>query len=326
MPWTRFRDPATGKARVARVSGNAAVQTDHHDLLEAIEASATFDAVARESSTLETLDLISLIDAPPSIRDFMAFEQHVVTSALARGLSMDADWYNLPVFYFSNPAAVVGPRAEIAIPPGSAEFDFELEVAVVVAKDGSDIPIEDAEEYIAGYMLMCDWSARDVQMREMRQSLGPSKGKDSATSFGHLFVTREEMEQYRSGSRFDIPLTAYVNDVLYSSGNLGEVYWTFAEMISHASVGTRVRRGDVIGSGTVGTGCIFELSAVHGRERYPYLQSGDHVRLDGGPLGSIEAYIRGSAGSPVFTADRAALRRAAAPAAASPTTEIEVGP
>jgi 2-keto-4-pentenoate hydratase/2-oxohepta-3-ene-1,7-dioic acid hydratase in catechol pathway len=247
---------------------------------------------------LAEVELLAPVPAPPAIRDFMAFEEHVVTASAAIGLRVDPLWYEQPVFYFTNPAAVRGPRASVAIPPGSAALDYEIEVAAVVGEAGSDLSPEEAAGHIAGFMLFCDWSARDLQGAEMKLNLGPAKGKDSANSFGPWLVTADEFAPLASGRGYDVPLTASVNGVTYSRGNLADLYWSFGEMIAYASRGTRLKPGDIIGSGTVGTGCILELSRVHGADAYPYLRPGDQVRLDGGRLGAIEASV--TPGQPVI--------------------------
>ena len=229
---------------------------------------------------------------PPSIRDFMGFEEHVVTSMHAIGREVDPVWYEIPVFYFTNPAAVRGPRDPVEISPGSAAFDYELEVAAVIGRPGANIPVAAAAEHIAGYSVLCDWSARDLQELEMRVGLGPAKGKDTATSFGPWLVTPEELEDRRKGKGFDLAMTASVNDTTYSTGNLADLFWSFEQMISYASRGTELRTGDVIGSGTVGTGCILELSRVHGTETFPWLRPGDRVRLEVEGLGSVESTVQ----------------------------------
>lgn len=242
------------------------------------------------------------VPLPPSIRDFMAFEAHVKTCVTALGRRFDEDWYQLPVFYFTNPAAVKGPTEDIARSPGSLQFDFELEVAAVVSREGANLSSSAAESYIAGYLLFCDWSARDLQAREMRQGLGPVKGKDSATSFGPVLVTPDELTGRRKGNAYNVPLSARVNGRQYSQGNLADLYWSFPEMLSYASRGTRLLPGDVVASGTVGTGCLLELSAVHGTDKYPWLVPGDHVVLDGDVLGRIESrIIEGPAPIPLRT-------------------------
>ncbi|WP_329064576.1 fumarylacetoacetate hydrolase family protein [Amycolatopsis sp. NBC_01480] len=250
-------------------------------------------AAAREPGTdPAAVELLAPVPVPPSIRDFMAFEEHVVTSSVALGQPVDPLWYELPVFYFTNPAAVRGAHADVEIAPGSAALDYEIEVAAVIGRAGADLSPDEAVGHIAGFTLFCDWSNRDLQAAEMRVGLGPAKGKDSASSFGPWLVTTDEFEALASGRAYDVELTGSVNGVTYSSGNLADLYWSFGEMICYASRGTRLVPGDVIASGTVGTGCILELSRVHGADAYPYLGPGDRVRLEGGPLGAVDARIR----------------------------------
>jgi 2-keto-4-pentenoate hydratase/2-oxohepta-3-ene-1,7-dioic acid hydratase in catechol pathway len=263
---------------------------DDRDRLPAAGLRAEADPY--EVIALDDAMLCAPIPVPPSIRDFLAFEQHVKTIREGQGGEMSPDWYQLPVFYFSNPAGVRGPREEVAISPGSDKFDYELEVAAVVGRGGSNLSPEEAEANIAGYLVFGDWSARDLQFREMAQHLGPAKGKDSATSMGPVLVTPDELVPWRGGSRLRLEMRASVNGVDYSAGNLGDLYWSFGQMMAYASRGTRLTPGDVIGSGTVGTGCILELALVHGTDRYPWLKAGDEVRLDVEQLGAIVATIR----------------------------------
>ncbi|GAA3066186.1 hypothetical protein GCM10010464_33130 [Pseudonocardia yunnanensis] len=231
-----------------------------------------------------TVTLLPPVPRPPSIRDFMAFEEHVVTASAAIGLQVDPLWYSQPVFYFTNPAALRGAHDPVAISPGSCAFDYELEVAAVIGREGSDLTPDAAAQHIAGYVLFCDWSARDLQGEEMKLNLGPAKGKDSASSCGPWMLTPDELPAAAE-------MTASVNGKPYSAGSLDALYWTFGEMIAYASRGTRVVPGDLIGSGTVGTGCILELSRVHGADAYPYLVPGDRVRLEVGGLGAIDAAV-----------------------------------
>jgi 2-keto-4-pentenoate hydratase/2-oxohepta-3-ene-1,7-dioic acid hydratase in catechol pathway len=237
------------------------------------------------------------IPSPPSIRDFMAFEEHVKTSSEALGQSVNPVWYEIPLFYFTNPAATRGPHDDIPVSPGSVRFDYELEIAAVIGRAGSDLDPTRAESHIAGYMVLCDWSARDLQEQEMRGLLGPAKGKDGATSFSRYLVTPDELEPYRAGNAYDLAMTATVNGKPYSSGTFSTIYWSFAELLTYASRGTTLRPGDVIGSGTVGTGCILELSRVHGEEKFPWLRPGDQVRLEVEHVGVIESAVVG--GPPV---------------------------
>jgi 2-keto-4-pentenoate hydratase/2-oxohepta-3-ene-1,7-dioic acid hydratase in catechol pathway len=241
----------------------------------------------RDVFELDAVQLRAPIPLPPTVRDFYAFEQHVRVARQRRGLEMDPDWYELPVFYFSNPYAICGPDDVVAIPPGSAELDYELEVAAVIGRGGADLDPEQAQRSIAGYCVMNDWSARDLQRREMRLSMGPVKGKDFATSFGPVLVTPDELEDTKRDRAYDLAMTATVNGIEYSRASLADIFWSFGEMIAYASRGTRVEAGDVIGSGTCGTGCILELSLVHGHERYPWLQPRDVVELSVERLGTL---------------------------------------
>jgi 2-keto-4-pentenoate hydratase/2-oxohepta-3-ene-1,7-dioic acid hydratase in catechol pathway len=235
--------------------------------------------------------LLAPIPVPPSVRDFMAFEEHIANSRSRTGQQVDPGWYENPVFYFTNPAAIRGPHDEVAISPGSSWFDYELEVAAVVGKGGADLHPDAAESHIAGYMVLADWSARDLQRREMAQRLGPVKGKDSATSIGPFLVTPDELEPRRSGRGYDLAMTASVNGKPYSAGNWSSIHWSFGQMLAYASRGTRLVPGDLIGSGTVGTGCILELAILHGEEQYPWLRPGDRVELEIESLGTIRSTI-----------------------------------
>lgn len=243
-------------------------------------------ALADPAELVRPADVIleAPVPAPPSVRDFLAFEQHLATVS---GRPPDPDWYELPVFYFSNPAAVTGPAADIPVPPGCLEFDYELEVAAVIGQPGRNLSPAEAQQHIAGYFVLCDFTARDIQAREMRLLLGPAKAKDTATSCGPYLVTPDELEPYRSGHAFDLEVSAWVNGTRYSGGNLTSMYWSFAELVSYASRGTQVVPGDIIGSGTVGGGCIMELSRLHGPGRYPWLKPGDEVVIEVATLGRL---------------------------------------
>ena len=240
-----------------------------------------------EVHQLAEVRLLAPVPQPPTVRDFYAFEQHVKTARQRRGLEMDPDWYEIPVFYFSNPYAIFGPDGDIPVAPGSAELDYELEVAAIVGRSGQNLDPAGAEQHIAGFCVMNDWSARDLQRREMKLSMGPMKGKDFATSLGPMLVTTDELASARSGHAYDLAMTARVNGTEYSRASLADIHWSFGEMLAYASRGTWVHPGDVIGSGTCGTGCILELSLVHGGDRYPWLHSGDVVELEVDRLGVL---------------------------------------
>src|SRR5881398_3683339 len=202
---------------------------------------------------------------PPSVRDFYAFEQHVKTARALRGLEVPPEWYEIPVFYFSNPAAIYGPDGEIQRPPETAELDYELEVAAVIGTRGQ----------IGGFTIMNDWSARDLQRAEMKVGLGPAKGKDFATSLGPVLVTPDEFDG--SGGT----MIARVNGEERSRGELGAMFHKWDALLAQSARGTVLRPGDVLGSGTVGAGCILE----HGDERW--LQPGDVVELEVEGIGAL---------------------------------------
>ncbi|MDF2679538.1 MAG: fumarylacetoacetase [Brevibacillus sp.] len=241
--------------------------------------------------TMEEVQLGSPLPRPGSFRDFYAFEAHVKTARAQRGLEMVPEWYEFPVFYFSNAAAFSGPEAVIRRPKATQWLDYELEVACVIGKAGVNISVEQAAEHIAGYCILNDWSARDVQREEVKVGLGPAKGKDFATSMGPWLVTPDELENARvtgeRGDRYDLWMVARVNGVEYSRGNLKDLHFTFAEMIARASADCPLYPGDVIGSGTVGTGCILELGA----DRYGWLAPGDVVELEVERLGILRNRI-----------------------------------
>ena len=238
-------------------------------------------------AAIEAVDLLPPVPVPPSVRDFYAFEGHVRTARAARGLEMDPDWYELPVFYFSNPHALVGHGATVTIPSGCRELDYELEVAAVIGRGGADLDPDEARDHIAGFTIMNDWSARDIQRQEMRLGLGPAKGKDFATGLGPFIVTPDELAPLAAGKAYDLAMTARVNDIELSRGLLADIHWSFGEMIAYASRGTGVEPGDVIGSGTCGTGCLLELRLTGGEDAHPWLRAGDTVTLAVEHLGEL---------------------------------------
>ena len=208
---------------------------------------------------LDEVRLLAPVHRPPSVRDFYAFEQHVLNARAVTGRGVvPPEWYEIPVFYFSNPAAIYGPEDEIPYPDGTNELDYELEAAVVIGADGQ----------IGGFTIMNDWSARDLQRPEMKIGLGPAKGKDFATSLGPIVVTLDELGD------LGLTMTARVNGEERSRGNMGDMHHSWDAIVAHAARNTRLRPGDVLGSGTVGTGCILE----HGDGRW--LQPGDVVELE----------------------------------------------
>lgn len=236
----------------------------------------------------ESVDLDAPIPVPTSLRDFYAFEQHVKAARARRGLEMIPEWYELPVFYFSNHNAVIGPEEAVLRPRTSVELDFELEIACVIETEGIDLTSAGAENHILGYTIMNDWSARDLQRAEMKMNLGPAKGKDFATSLGPWVVTLDELQDRSLGNgRYDLGMFARINGQKVSEANFGDITHPFPHLLARASADVWLQPGDVIGSGTAGTGCILEL----GPENVPWLQPGDVVELEIEQLGVLRNVI-----------------------------------
>jgi fumarylacetoacetate (FAA) hydrolase len=242
-----------------------------------------------QSWRLDEVRLLPPLRRPTSLRDFYAFEQHVATANRNRGRDVPPEWYEFPVFYFSNANAVYGPDATIPYPSFTTELDYELEVACIIGRAGRDIPANEAEQYIFGYTIFNDWSARDVQRRETKVGLGPAKAKDFASSFGPMIVTPDELVDRATGRPgvYDLEMVARVNGVERSRGNWKDIHYSFGEMIARASADVLLEPGDVIGSGTVGTGCLLELTKGEG----PYLKPGDVVELEIERFGVLRSTI-----------------------------------
>ena len=228
---------------------------------------------------------------PNTLRDAYAFEQHVKTANQNRGREVPEEWYKFPVFYYTNPNSIFGPEDEIPYPHYTQALDFELEIAVIIGKGGINIKSEDASKHIFGYTIFNDWSARDVQREEMKVGLGPAKGKDFASSLGPVIVTSEALADKavdRTGV-YDLTMTAKVNGVEMSRGNFKDIFWSFGEIIARVSDTCELQPGDMIGSGTVGTGCLLELTKTQG----PWLNEGDVVELEIERIGILKNTIGG---------------------------------
>lgn len=250
------------------------------------EAMATLDAnPGGEAIPLPETRLLAPLPRPVSVRDFMAFEKHVRNSRRRRGLDVPAAWYELPVFYFSNPTAIRGPEDPVWAPPSSLQLDFEFEVAVVIGVRGADITAERAFEHVAGLTILNDWSARDLQMAEMPVLLGPAKGKDFATSMGPFLLTFDELADRVDGEQINLQMTARLNGQEWTRGNLAELYHSIPRMIAHASRGVELVPGEVLGTGTLGGGCLLE------NPERGYLQPGDVVELEVERLGVLQTEI-----------------------------------
>ena len=274
------RDPllAVLKAEAGLNRAQAVLKALAHEDWKQLKFASPLDRVQRHAPLLQ----------PPSVRDFYAFEQHVKTAMGNRGVAVPAEWYEIPVFYFTNHQAIFGPTDPIKRPKRCQALDFELEMAAVLGRRGRDIPAGEADAYIAGFMIMNDWSARDLQKQEMKVMLGPAKGKDFATTLGPYFVTPDELSDKRiargdRGSVYDLEMIGRLNGREVSRGNLKDITFTFAQMIERASADVWLYPGDVIGSGTVGTGCLLELTRGQG----PWLQPGDVVELEIERLGGL---------------------------------------
>lgn len=247
-------------------------------------------------------ELLAPVPHPTSCKDAYAFRQHVAAARRNRGVDMIAEFDQYPIFYFTNHNAIQGPGEISCMPDHFQKLDFELEVAVVIGTKGRNIRAEEADRYIAGYMIMNDMSARTLQMEEMLLNLGPAKGKDFSTVIGPWLVTPDELEQYKTnpkpghvGSAYNLEMTCTVNGVEVSKGNMADMDWTFAEIIERCAYGVDILPGDVIGSGTVGTGCFLELNGTGLRNNPEYkpqwLQEGDIVEMTVTGLGILSNTI-----------------------------------
>lgn len=299
MRWVSYQSERDHREHAALIADDGRLHAVSDTMLTILQRDGGSLAGAAETARIAPFEILDLdqaqllapIPQPPSVRDFMAFEDHVKTAMERVGKDVHPVWYEQPVFYFSNPAGVIGPADPVPVSPGSSMFDYELEIAAIVGKGGSDLDPATAEEHIAGYAILADWSARDLQMSEMAVGLGPAKAKDGATTIGPWLVTPDELAPYRDGNGFRLEMSASVNGRAYSRGVWSSVYWSFGQMLAYASRGTTLRPGDVIGSGTVGTGCILELSAVPGSQEYPWLAPGDQVTLEVDHLGRLSCDI-----------------------------------
>jgi len=247
--------------------------------------------------------LLAPVPHPPSCRDAYAFRQHVATARRNRGVPMIPEFDQYPVFYFTNHNTVIGEGNLTVESDHLHKLDYELEAAIVIGKRGRNIKTSEADSYIAGYTIMNDFSARVLQMEEMKLNLGPAKGKDFATAIGPWLVTPDELAARHidtdNGDKYDLRMTARHNGEMISNGNLNQMDWTFAEIIERASYGVDIYPGDVIGSGTVGTGCYLELNgtaALKAKEKGEtftpvWLQTGDKIELEIERLGTLTHMI-----------------------------------
>ena len=276
---------------------------------EAFEIALEYDRLLKEGKSvrarpkpLNGARLMAPVPQPTSCRDGYAFRQHVAAARRNRKVDMIPEFDEYPIFYFTNHNAIQGPGDIVCMPDHFQQLDFELEVAIVINRKGRNIRAEEADGYIGGYMIMNDMSARVLQMEEMKLNLGPAKGKDFSTVIGPWLVTPEELEAYKvpckdghTGNNYSLDMKCWVNKQLVSSGNMSDMDWTFAEIIERASYGVDLLPGDVIGSGTVGTGCFLELNGTgklaNADYREQWLQEGDTVEMEITGLGHLSNTI-----------------------------------
>ena len=272
------------------------------------KARSVEESIKNGSSNLEGISLtetklLAPVPCPPSCRDAYAFRQHVATARRNRGVDMIPEFDQFPIFYFTNHNAILGPTCDIlCMPDHMQKLDFELEAAIVIGKKGRNIKAKAADDYIAGYLIMNDMSARALQMEEMKLNLGPAKGKDFCTIIGPYLVTKEELvdkkvetSEGHDGDTYSLNMKCWLNGELLSEGNMKDMNWTFAEIVERCAYGADILPGDVIGSGTVGTGCLLELNGSHKLENPDYepvwLKDGDVIEMEIEGLGRIKNKI-----------------------------------
>jgi 2-keto-4-pentenoate hydratase/2-oxohepta-3-ene-1,7-dioic acid hydratase in catechol pathway len=221
---------------------------------------------------------------PPTVRDFSTFSQHLAKLAGA----LPDEWFEKPLFYFSNPAAITGAYDDVPVPPLVEQYDYELEIGAVVGRAGSDLTPEQARSHILGYTIFNDWSARDLQVYEFKFPMGPSKSKDSAITLGPWLVTADELADSVVDGRLALRTEVRLNGVRTGGDITSNMAWSFPDLVAYASRGTVVRPGDVLGSGTCGTGCLIELHRTQPETAPAWLRPGDVVRIDVEGLGFTE--------------------------------------
>jgi fumarylacetoacetate (FAA) hydrolase len=263
------------------------------DMLSFIQAGpatwALAEQIARQTQSVWPLYAVTLkapLAHPTTLRDAYAFETHVKTANKNRGREVPEEWYEFPVFYFTNPNSIYAPNEAVPMPRSTQAMDYELEVAAVIGIGGRDIPVEKAIDHIFGFTIFNDWSARDIQRKEMKVGLGPAKGKDFANTLGPWIVTPDELKKVATDRPgvYNASMVARVNGKELSRGNWNDMYYSFAQIIARASEDSPLLPGDVIGSGTVGTGCLLELTKGEG----PWLKKGDQIELEVEGLGILK--------------------------------------
>lgn len=276
---------------------------DMFPIAKKVEEAIKSGRIGKEQGiSMEEAEMLAPVPFPTSCRDGYAFRQHVAAARRNRKAEMIPEFDQFPIFYFTNHHSILGPGEVKCMPDHFEKLDFELEAAIVVCKQGRNITADEADQYIGGLMIMNDFSARRLQMEEMLLNLGPAKGKDFATAIGPCLVTLDELEQFEipckeghTGKSWNLSMKCRVNGVQVSEGNIGDMDWTFAEILERCAYGTDIYSGDVIGSGTVGTGCFLELNGT-GKFNDPayseqWLQDGDLVEMEIDGIGKLSNNI-----------------------------------
>ncbi len=276
---------------------------ENHAIAAAVNKAILDGRIGKDKGVpVEAEQLLSPLPFPTSCRDGYAFRQHVAAARRNRKAPMIPEFDQYPIFYFTNHHSVQGPGEISCMPDHFERLDFELEVAIIICKQGRNVPAAEADEYIGGLVIMNDMSARRLQAEEMLLNLGPAKGKDFATVLGPCLVTLDELEQFEipakenhTGKNWNLTMKCFVNGVQVSEGNAGDMDWTFAEIIERCSYGVTLQPGDVVGSGTVGTGCFLELNGT-GKLNDPdyeeqWLKEGDTVEMEIDGLGKLSNTI-----------------------------------
>ena len=276
---------------------------DVYPLAVMIDRSIKEGNISRKQGVpVEEVRILAPVPHPTSCRDAYAFRQHVAAARRNRNVEMIPEFDQYPIFYFTNHNSIQGPGDVVCMPDHLEKLDFELEAAIVICKPGKNIKAEDADEYIGGFMIMNDISARKLQMEEMLLNLGPAKGKDFSTATGPMLVTPDELTELlvackegHVGNAYNLKMKCMVNDVVVSEGNLADMDWTFAEIIERCSYGVQLFPGDIIGSGTVGTGCFLELNGTgkltNAEYKEQWLKEGDVVEMEIDDLGKLSNTI-----------------------------------
>ena len=261
----------------------------HDDFIKHATDTYDKDIIDKYKLSSDKVSLLSPIIKPTSLRDAYAFRQHVAAGRKSRGLDMIPEYDQFPVFYYGNHNAISGPGEVLIQKDQSIKLDYELEIAAIIGKEGKNISVDKADDYIAGYTIMNDLSARALQQEEMKLSLGPAKGKDFLTTLGPYILTKDELKgkciPSSDGDRYDLNMRAYLNGKLLSEDNFKNITWTFAQIISRISNGTEIYPGDVIGSGTCATGCLLELNQTNDTDIW--LKDGDEIKLEVDRMGSL---------------------------------------